>query len=63
MTREQLIEQVLSDLTFTIQSNSHREELKEILGGEEEIRALEDFLKDRFYEEGDFMESISEMLE
>ena len=56
--REELIDEILADLSFTIVSNRHRQELKEALGGEEEIRALEQFLTDRFYEEGDFMESI-----
>ena len=60
--REELINEILGDLTFSISSNSHREELKQELGGEEEIRALEDFLRERTYDEGEFMESISEML-
>ena len=59
--REELINEILGDLTFTIQSTTHRLELKEALGGEDEIRALEDFLRERSYEEGEFFESVMEM--
>ena len=59
--REELINEILADLTFSIQNTAHRLELKEALGGEEEIRALEEFLKDRYYDEADFFESVEEM--
>ena len=59
--REELINEILADLSFEIQSTTHRLELKEALGGEEEVRALEDFLRDRRYEEGEFFESVMEM--
>ena len=59
--REFLINEILADLSFTIESKSHRLELKEALGGEEEVRALEDFLRERSYEEGEFFESVMEM--
>ena len=59
--REELINEILGDLTFTIRGNKHREELKQDLGGEEEIRALETFLQERWYEEADFFESVEEM--
>ena len=59
--REFIINEILADLSFTIESKAHRAELKEALGGEEEIRALEDFLRERSYEEGEFFESVMEM--
>ena len=59
--REAIIGEVLADLSFTIESKTHREELKQALGGEEEIRALEDFLRERSYEEGEFFESVMDM--
>ena len=62
-TTEELIEDVLSDLTFSISSLSHRTYLAEMLGGADKVVALEDFLRHRFYEEGEFMLSISDMLE
>ena len=61
--REELINEILGDLTFTIQNTAHRLELKEALGGEEEIRALEEFLKDRWYEEADFYNTVKEAYE
>ena len=45
--REFIINEILADLSFTIESKAHRLELKEALGGEEEVRALEDFLRER----------------
>ena len=59
--REELINEILGDLTFVIRNNAHREELKQELGGEEEIRALEEFLKDRWYDEADFLDSVGDM--
>ena len=59
--RKELIDEILADLSFEIQSKTHRAELKDALGGEEEIKALEDFLRDRRYEEGEFFESVMEM--
>jgi len=62
-TVEELIEDVLSDLNFNISSKTHRKYLLELLGSEEKVMALEDFIKHRFYDEGEFMLSISDMLE
>jgi len=59
--REELINEILGDLTFIIKNSKHREELKQELGGEEEIRALEAFLQDRWYEEADFLDSVIDM--
>ena len=59
--REELINEILGDLTFVIKNSAHREELKQELGGEEEIRALEAFLQDRWYEEADFFDSVGDM--
>ena len=59
--REELINEILGDLTFVIRNRAHREELKQELGGEEEIRALEAFLQDRWYDEADFFDSVGDM--
>ena len=62
-TKEELIETVLGDLTFQVTDSEHRDKMKSILGGEDEMLALEDFLKDRWYEEADFYNLVKEMYE
>ena len=52
---------ILGDLLFTIKNKKHRQDLKEVLGGEEEIRALEDFLKHRLEDETQFFLDIAEI--
>ena len=59
--REQLMDYILGDLLFTIKNKKHRQDLKEVLGGEEEIRALEDFLKHRLEDETQFFLDIAEI--
>ena len=63
LNKEEFIEYVLSDLTFQINDSEERDAIKEILGGEEEVLALEDFLKERWYEEADYYNSIKEAYE
>ena len=59
--REHLMDFILGDLTFTIKNKKHRQDLKDVLGGEEEIRALEDFLKDRMEEETEFFLDVADI--
>ena len=61
--KEDFIDFVLSDLTFHINDNDEREQIKDILGGEPEVLALEDFLRDRRYDEADFYNSVKEAYE
>ena len=59
--KEEFIGEVLEDLNFQIHNQEHRAGIAKILGGEDEVLALEAFLKDRAEDERQFYKECYEL--